>query len=99
MKKHREFGMGGNSQGTFDDLDRDASNNSGDLPKKKITIEDMLHKDVQVIARDYRRRDKADMHKPQPYNGDLKDLKRFIRELKNVLALEAHKYKADITKI
>ena len=39
------------------------------------------------------------MPKPQPYKGNLEDVKRFLRQLENVWALEAHRYKKDITKI
>ena len=48
---------------------------------------------------DHKRRDKADVPKPQLYKGDPEDLERFIRQLKNIWVLESHKYKQDITKI
>ena len=51
------------------------------------------------MIRDQKHRDKANAPKPQPYNGDTEDLKRFLRQLENVWAIEAHRYKKDITKI
>ena len=54
---------------------------------------------MKAIAQDYKRRDKADAPKPQPYKGDPEDLERFIRQLENVWALEAHKYKKGLAKI
>ena len=58
-----------------------------------------MHKYVNGMAQDYKRRDKADAPKPQPYKGDPKDLERFIRQLENVWALKGHKYKKNINKI
>jgi len=42
---------------------------------------------------------KPEAPKPKTYWGDPEDLKRFIRSLKNVWAIEKHKYKDDLTKI
>ena len=98
-KKPREPGIGGNPEDSSDDSDSNASNNPGELPKKKITSKDLLHKYLKAMVQDYKKRDKADAPKPQPYKGDLEDLERFIRQLENVWALEAHRYKKDITKI
>lgn len=39
------------------------------------------------------------MPKLHPYKGDPENLKRFLRQLENMWALEAHRYKIDITKI
>ena len=51
------------------------------------------------MIRDQKHRDKPDAPKPQPYKGDPEDLERFLRQLENMWALEAHRYKKDITKI
>ena len=58
-----------------------------------------MHKYMKTMAQDYKRRDKADEPKPQFYKGDPENLERFIRQLENVWALEAHKDKKNITKI
>ena len=78
-KKRMEPVTGGNQGDSFDNSDSDASNNSDELPKKKLTSEDLLYKLVKAMAQNYKRRDKADAHKPQPYKGNPEDLERFIR--------------------
>ena len=79
--------------------DRDSDPNVGQPPKKKITSEKLLEKYITAIIKDHKSRDKVEAPKPQPYKGDPEDLKRYLRQLVNVWALEPHKYKNDITKI
>ena len=98
-KKPRELGIGGNPGDSSNDSHSDISNDPVEMPKKKMTSENLLHKYVKAMVQDYKRKDKADAPKPQPYKGDPKDLERFIWQLENVWALQAHKYKKDITKI
>ena len=54
---------------------------------------------IDAMIKDHKRRDTVEAPKPQPYKGDPEDLKRFLRQLENVWALESHKYRKDITKI
>ena len=90
---------GGNPDDSSDNSDSDPSDNEGELPKKKLTSNQLLHKYVKAIIADQKKRDKADVSKSQPYKGDPEDIERFIRQLENVWVLESHKYKKDITKI
>ena len=69
-KKPREPGTGGDPSDSSNDSDSDASNNPYELPKKKLTSEDLLHKYVKAIAQDYKRRNKVDAPKLQPYKVD-----------------------------
>ena len=91
---------GGSDLGdSSDNSDSDPSHNEGELPKVKITSEKLLAKYISAMIKDQQHRDKADAPKPQPYKGNPEDLERFLRQLENVWALEAHRYKKDITKI
>ena len=97
--KPKKSTAGGNLDDSSDNSDSDASDNEGELTKKKSTSNQLLHKYMKARISDQKRRDKADAPKPQPYKGNPKDLERFIRQLENVWVLESHKYKKDITKI
>ena len=79
--------------------DSDTSDNAGELPKKKLTSNPLLHKYVKAMIADQKRRDKADTSEPQTYKSDPEDLERFIRQLKNMLVLQSHKYQKHITMI
>ena len=92
-KKPKKSAAGGNPDDSSDNLDSDPSDNEGELPKKKLTSNQLLHKYVKAMIADQKRRDKADAPKPQPYKGDPEDLERFIRQLEIVWVLESHKYK------
>ena len=97
--KGKKRAGGGDPGDSSDNSDSDPSDNEGELPKVKITSEQLLAKYIIAIIKDQKHCDKADAPKPQPYKGDPEDLERFLRELENVWALEAHRYKKDITKI
>ena len=98
-KKPKKSAAGGNPDDSSANSDSDPSDNKGELPKKKLTSNQLLHKSVKAMISDQKRRDKVDAPKPQPYKGDPEDLERFIRQLENVWVLESHRYKEDITKI
>ena len=90
---------GGNARESTDNSDSDPSDNEGELPKVKIKSEKLLAKYISAMIKDLKHRDKADVPQAQPYKGDPEDLERFLRQLENVWALEAHRYKKDITQI
>ena len=77
--------------------DSDSNPEIGKPPKKKVTSQKLLEKYIEAMIKDHKGRDKVEAPKPQPYKGDPEDLERFLRQLENVLALEPHKYKKDIT--
>ena len=78
-KKPKKSATGDNPDDSSDNSDSDPSYNEGELPKKKLTSNQLLHKYVKAMISDHKRRDKADAPKPQPYKGDPEDLERFIR--------------------
>ena len=78
-KKPKKSAAGGNPDDSSDNSDSDPSDNEGELPKKKLTSNQLLHKYVKAMITDRKRRDKADKPKLQPYKGDPEDLERFIR--------------------
>ena len=98
-KKPKKSAAGGKPDDSSENWDSNPSDTEGELPKKKLTSNQVLHKYVKAIIADQKRRDKADAPKPQPYKGDPEDLGRFIRQLENVWVLKSHKFKKDITKI
>ena len=51
------------------------------------------------MIRDQKHRDKANAPEPLPYKADPEDFERFLRQLEDLRALEAHRYKKDITKL
>ena len=83
-KKSKKSAAGGNLDDSSDDLDSDLSENEEQLPKTKLTSNQLLHKYVKAMIADQKRKDKADAPKPQPYKGDPEDLEKFIKELENV---------------
>ena len=97
--KGKKTAGSGDPSDSSDNSDIDPSDNEGELPKVKITAEKLLAKYISAMIRDKKHRDKADAPKPQRYKGDPEDLERFLRQLENVWALGAHRYKKDITKI
>ena len=99
LKKPKKSAVGGNPDDSSDNSDGDLSDNEGELPKKKLTSNQLLHKYLKAMIADQKSRDKADAPKLQPYKGNPEDLERFIRHLENVWVLESHKYKKDIIKI
>ena len=80
-------------------MDSDPSDNKRELPKKKLSSNQLLHKYVKARIYDQQRGDQANAPKWQPYKGDPEDLERFIRQLENVWVLESDRYKKGITKI
>lgn len=77
----------------------DSSDNEGELAKFKINSEKLLAKYITAIIKEENYCSKADTPKPQLHESDPEDLERFLRQLENMWALEAHKYKIDIIKI
>ena len=77
----------------------DPSDNAGELPQQKLTSNQLLYKYEKAMISHQKKGDKTDVPKRHPYEGDPKDLERFIGQLDNVWLLESHKYKRDITMI
>ena len=67
----------GNSGDSSDDSDSDPD--VGQPPKRKITCDKLLEKYMDAIIKDHKRGDKVEAPKPQPYEGDLEDLERFLK--------------------
>lgn len=83
---------------SFDNSDSDSRNNKEELPKVKITSKMLLARYISALIKDQKHEDNADTPETEPYKGDPVDLKSFLVQLENVWALEAYRYKQDITK-
>ena len=66
-KKPKKSASGGNPDDSSNHSDSDPSDKEGELPKKKLTSNQLLHKYVKAMIADQKRRDKAATPKPQPY--------------------------------
>ena len=78
-KKPKKSAAGGNPDDSSNNSDSDPSDTEGELPKTKLTSNQLLHKYVKAMIADQKRKYEADAPKPQPYEGDPEDLESFIR--------------------
>ena len=63
-KKPKKSSATGNPDDSSYNSDSDSSDNKGELPKKKLTCNQLLHKYVKAIYADQKKKDKA--HAPKP---------------------------------
>lgn len=73
--------------------------NEGELRWRKLTRNQLIHKYLNAMSADQKRRYKANASNLYPYKCDLEDFERFIMQFNNVWVLQYYKYEKVITKI
>ena len=69
-KKPKKSAAAGNPDNSFYNSDNDPSDYEGEVSKKQLTSNYLLHKYVKAMISDHKRRDKAYAPKLQPYKVD-----------------------------